>query len=66
MVMVKVFAKFISIPARDDDGDGEGIREVHINTSEGFWVGLRNFLRPFRGVNKVFFTSICRYSSMSA
>lgn len=36
--------------ARDDDGDG--IREVHNNTSEGTWTGLRNFLRPFRGVNK--------------
>ena len=38
--------------ARDDDGDD--IREVHVNTSEGFWTGLRNFLRPFRGVNKVY------------
>jgi transposase-like protein len=38
--------------ARDDDGDG--IREVHANTIEGLWTGLRNFLRPFRGVNKVF------------
>jgi transposase-like protein len=38
--------------ARDDDGDG--IREVHVNTCEGFWTGLRNFLRPFRGVNKVY------------
>ena len=38
--------------ARDYDGDG--IREVHVNTSEGFWTGLRNFLRPFRGVNKVY------------
>jgi hypothetical protein len=37
--------------ARDDDGDG--IREVHVNTREGLWTGLRNFLRPFRGVNKV-------------
>lgn len=36
--------------ARDDDGDG--VREVHTNTMEGFWTGLRNFLRPFRGVNK--------------
>ena len=36
--------------ARDDDGDG--IREVHTNSIEGFWTGLRNFLRPFRGVNK--------------
>ena len=38
--------------ARDDDGDG--IREVHNNTIEGLWTGLRNFLRPFRGVNKVY------------
>ena len=38
--------------ARDDDGDG--IREVHNNTIEGFWTGLRNFLRPFRGLNKVY------------
>lgn len=36
--------------ARDDDGDG--VREVHDNTMEGFWSGLRNFLRPFRGVSK--------------
>jgi transposase len=38
--------------ARDDDGDG--VREVHTNTAEGHWTGLRNFLRPFRGVNKVY------------
>jgi transposase-like protein len=36
--------------ARDDDGDG--VREVHCNTLEGIWTGLRNFLRPFRGVGK--------------
>ena len=36
--------------ARDDDGDG--VREVHNNTCEGRWTGLRNFLRPFRGVSK--------------
>jgi transposase-like protein len=36
--------------ARDVDGDG--IREVHNNTLEGVWTGLRNFLRPFRGVSK--------------
>jgi len=36
--------------ARGDDGDG--IREVHNNTMEGLWTGLRNFLRPFRGVHK--------------
>ena len=38
--------------ARDEDGDG--IREVHCNTMEGIWTGLRNFLRPFRGTNKVY------------
>ena len=38
--------------ARDDDGDG--VREVHNNTLEGLWAGLRNFLRPFRGVSKWF------------
>lgn len=36
--------------ARDDDGDG--IREVHTNTIEGTWTGLRIRLRPFRGVSK--------------
>jgi transposase len=36
--------------ARDEDGDG--FCEVHCNTAEGIWVGLRNFLRPFRGVSK--------------
>ncbi len=36
--------------ARDDDGGG--VREVHSNRIEGFWLGLRNYLRPFRGVNK--------------
>jgi transposase-like protein len=36
--------------ARDDDGDG--VREVHINTLEGLWTAVRNFLRPFRGVHK--------------
>jgi transposase-like protein len=36
--------------ARDEDGDG--IREVHINTTEGMWTEVRNFLRPFRGVHQ--------------
>jgi transposase len=36
--------------ARDDDGDG--VREVHDNTPEGLWTGLRDFLRTFRGVSK--------------
>jgi hypothetical protein len=38
--------------AQDEDGDG--IREVHSNTIEGLWTGLRNYLRPVRGVNKWF------------
>ena len=36
--------------ARDDDGDG--VREVHDDTPEGLWTGMRDFLRPSRGVNK--------------
>lgn len=36
--------------ARDDDGDGWF--ETHTNSNEGLWTGLRNFLRPFRGVHK--------------
>jgi transposase-like protein len=38
--------------ARDDDG--AGWFETHTNTQEGMWTGLRNFLRPFRGVHKRF------------
>jgi hypothetical protein len=34
------------------DADGDGIREAHNNTIEGIWTGLRNFLRPFRGISK--------------
>lgn len=36
--------------ARDPDEDG--FYEIHSNTIEGIWVGLRNFLRRFRGVHK--------------
>ncbi len=32
----------------------DGVREGHSNTIEGLWTGLRNHLRPFRGVNKWF------------
>jgi transposase len=48
--------------ARDDDGDG--IREVHINTIEGWWTTLRNFLRPFRGVHKKYlryYVAMCEH-----
>jgi hypothetical protein len=41
--------------ARDDDGDG--IREVHVNTVEGMWTSVRNFLRPLRGVHKKYLAS---------
>jgi transposase len=34
--------------AHDDDGDG--LREVHVNSAEGKWTTIRNSLRPFRGV----------------
>ena len=49
--------------ARDDDGDG--IREVHANTTEGMWTGTRNFLRPFRGVHKRYlgqYVAMCEFS----
>jgi transposase len=50
--------------ARDDDGDG--IREVHDNTLEGMWTGLRDHLRIFRGVNKEYlhqYVAIFEWSS---
>jgi transposase len=34
------------------DQDGDGVREVHCNTQEGLWTGVRTLLRPFRGVSK--------------
>jgi transposase len=36
--------------ARDEDGDG--FREVHVNTIEGFWSLPRSWLRPHRGVSQ--------------
>jgi len=49
--------------ARDDDGDG--IREVHVNSVEGMWTAVRNFLRPFRGVHKKLlsgYIAICEFA----
>jgi transposase-like protein len=49
--------------ARDDDGDG--IREVHVNTIEGLWTTLRNFLRPFRGIHKKYlsgYVAMCEFA----
>ncbi|WP_408648912.1 transposase [Tumidithrix elongata] len=34
------------------DEDGNSFCEVHCNTMEGIWVGLRNFLHPFQGIHK--------------
>jgi transposase len=48
--------------ARDDDGDG--IREVHVNTTEGMWTTVRNFLRPLRGVHKKYlsgYIAMCEF-----
>src|SRR3954471_8885165 len=36
--------------ARDEDGDG--FREVHVNTMEGIWSLLRSWLRPHRGISQ--------------
>jgi transposase len=49
--------------ARDENGDG--IREAHINTTEGMLAGVRTFLRPFRGVHKRYlsgYIAICEFS----
>jgi transposase len=49
--------------ARDNDGDG--VREVHVNTTEGLWTTMRNFLRPFRGVHKQHlagYVAMCEHS----
>lgn len=49
--------------ARDDDGDG--LREVHVNTLEGWWTSVRNFFRPFRGVHKVYlsqYLALCEWT----
>ena len=49
--------------ARDEDGDG--IREIHVNTIEGPQATLRNFLRPFRGVHKKHlagYVAICEFA----
>ncbi len=49
--------------ARDDDGDG--IREVHVNTIEGLWTTVRNFLRNFRGVHKKYlggYVAMCEFA----
>jgi transposase-like protein len=48
--------------ARDDDGDG--VREVHVNTIEGLWTTVRNFLRLFRGVHKRYlsrYIALCEF-----
>ncbi len=41
------------------DQDGDGLNEVHTNTIEGLWTGLRNLLRTFRGVCKWYLYQYC-------
>ena len=36
--------------ARDEDGDG--FREVHVDTMEGVWSLLRSWLPPYRGISQ--------------
>ncbi len=38
--------------ARDDDGDGDGFHEIHVNTMEGFWSLLCSWLRPHCGISQ--------------
>jgi hypothetical protein len=33
------------------DGDGDAFCGVHVNSLEGFWSLLRNWLRPYRGIS---------------
>ncbi|MFN5473924.1 MAG: hypothetical protein ACK5CR_18375 [Pseudanabaena sp.] len=47
------FANLINSSLLDaEDEDGDGFYEVHCNTMDGIWGGLRNFLHPFRGIHK--------------
>ncbi len=34
------------------DGDGDGVREIHVDTMEGTWSLPRSWLRPHRGVSQ--------------
>ena len=36
------------------DLDYDDINETHVNTEEGLWSLLRPWIRPFRGVNKMY------------
>jgi transposase-like protein len=38
---------------------------VHVNTVEGLWTSVRNWLRPFRGVHKKYlagYVALCEFS----
>lgn len=46
------------------DLDGDGIYETHSNTQEGAWSLLRPWLRPHRGINKMYlplYVAPCEY-----
>jgi len=56
---------FASPPAISLPKGGGAIREVLVNTAEGMWTTVRNFLRPFRGVHKQCLSSyvaMCEFS----
>ena len=36
------------------DADGDGVNEVHVNTTESLWSLLRSWLRPHRGISQRF------------
>lgn len=48
--------------ARDDNGDG--MRKVHVNTTEGMWTTVRNFLQPLHDVHKKYlsgYVAMCEF-----
>jgi transposase len=50
--------------ARDDDGDG--IREVHTNTCEGMWSGLRTFCVSFEASISAHSVGMLPYTSFGS
>jgi transposase len=38
---------------------------VHVNSNKGGWTGLRNFLRPYRGVHKAYLSGYVAIHEMA-
>ena len=49
--------------ARDDDGNG--IREVHVNSNAGGWTGPRNFLHPYRDIHKAYLSGYVAFYELA-